>query len=96
MKASRTKEPAFRAHVRRAVSLFGSQGLLGEAIGRSQQQISALCTEEARMISAEDALAIEVATKGRVSASDMRPDIWPTPKDSARAAKAAVAKAAAA
>lgn len=68
--------PPFRALVNRAVQLVGSQSRLAELIGRSQQQVSALCTR-APTISAEDALAIDRCTSGEVSKSDLRPDLWP-------------------
>ena len=67
--------PTFRPHVLKAVELAGSQSILAEKIGRSQQQVSALCTR-ATTISAEDALAIHRATNGEVPASAMRPDLW--------------------
>jgi DNA-binding transcriptional regulator YdaS (Cro superfamily) len=68
--------PAFRALVAQAVLIAGSQGKLAEKIGRSQQQVSILCNT-ARSISAEDALAIDLATEGRVPKSMLRPDLWP-------------------
>jgi DNA-binding transcriptional regulator YdaS (Cro superfamily) len=71
-------EPPFRALVADAVKAVGSQVALAEKMGRSQQQVSALCTR-ATTISAEDALAIHRATDGKISASRLRPDIWPTP-----------------
>jgi len=70
--------PRFRPFVLKAVELAGSQSSLAEKIGRSQQQVSALCTR-ANAISAEDALAIHWATNGEVPASSMRPDIWLDP-----------------
>jgi DNA-binding transcriptional regulator YdaS (Cro superfamily) len=72
--------PHFRPLVLKAVELAGSQSILAEKIGRSQQQVSALCTR-ASSISAEDALAIHWATKGKVPASSMRPDLWVNPDD---------------
>jgi DNA-binding transcriptional regulator YdaS (Cro superfamily) len=70
--------PPFRALVTKAVEELGSQSALAERMGRSQQQVSALCTR-ATTISAEDALAIHRATGGKVSASDLRPDLWVEP-----------------
>lgn len=67
--------PAFRDLVAEAVRIVGSQAALAEKMGRSQQQVSALCTR-ATFISAEDALAIHRATDGAVPASGLRPDIW--------------------
>lgn len=68
--------PRFRALVAKAVLIAGSQGKLAKLIGRSQQQVSNLCNT-APAISAEDALAIDQATDGEVSKSDLRPDLWP-------------------
>ena len=73
-------EPHFRALVATAVEIVGSQGALAKAMGRSQQQVSALINR-APAISAEDALAIHHATGGRVAASDIRPDLWRRPED---------------
>lgn len=69
-------EPPFRALVRKAVTIKGSQASLAAAIRRSQQQVSALCNR-ADAISAEDALAIDLATEGQVGKSELRPDLWP-------------------
>jgi DNA-binding transcriptional regulator YdaS (Cro superfamily) len=74
-----TPEPPFRALVAEAVKVVGSQVALAEKMGRSQQQVSALCTR-ATFISAEDALAIHRATAGEVPASQLRPDLWASPE----------------
>lgn len=66
----------FQNHVKRAVSMLGSQKKLADAASISQQLISQLCTS-ATSISAETSVAIERATKGAVSRSDLRPDLWP-------------------
>ena len=73
-------EPPFRALVIEAVTLVGSQTTLAERMGRSQQQVSALCTRAAT-ISAEDALAIHWATGGKVPAPKLRPDLWSSDAD---------------
>lgn len=75
-----TASPHFRPLVLEAVKIVGSQNILAERIGRSQQQVSALCTR-ATAISAEDALAIHRATAGVVPASALRPDLWARPED---------------
>lgn len=67
----------WKDHVRRAVSKLGSQNRLAEAMGCSQAKISWLLLT-AKDISAEDALLIDRATDGEVSAADLRPDIWPS------------------
>lgn len=71
-------DPPFRALVAEAVKVVGSQVALAEKMGRSQQQVSALCTR-AISISAEDALAIHRATGGEIPASKLRPDLWDSP-----------------
>ncbi|WP_338633615.1 transcriptional regulator [Afipia carboxidovorans] len=71
-------EPHFRALVRQAVALVGSQAVLAERMSKSQQWVSALCTR-ADQIPAENALAIHYATGGKVCASRLRPDLWTSP-----------------
>lgn len=68
----------WKSELERASGLLGSQNLLAEAMGCSQSKISWLIVK-AKEISAEDALAVDWATKGDVSASTLRPDLWPTP-----------------
>lgn len=63
--------------LRRAIGKLGSQNRLAEAMGCSQAKISWLLLT-AKDLSAEDALAVDRATDGEVSASELRPDIWPT------------------
>lgn len=63
--------------LQRAVSQLGSQNRLAEAMGCSQAKISWLLLT-AKDISAEDSLAIHRATHGAVTASQLRPDLWPT------------------
>ena len=74
----------WKERLRAAVAIKGSQAQLAAdmeqcgAKGVSQSKISWLLMK-AEHISAEDALAIDRATSGEVRASDLRPDIWPTP-----------------
>lgn len=68
----------WKDHLRRAIGQVGSQPKLAKAMGCSQSKISWLLVT-AEQISAEDALAIDRATEGDVSASELRPDLWPTP-----------------
>ncbi len=75
-----TAPPAFRMLVVEAVRIVGSQKILAQRIARSQQQISNLCRRAAR-ISGEDAIAIDRATAGRISAAALRPDLWRRPED---------------
>jgi DNA-binding transcriptional regulator YdaS (Cro superfamily) len=75
-----SQAPRFRALVVEAVRIAGSQAALAEQIGRSQQLVSFLCTH-AREISAEDSIGIHRATRGKVPASALRPDLWRRPED---------------
>lgn len=61
-------------HIQRAVDHFGSQALLAERIGLSQQGVSYLL--HANRISAEIAIAIDRATGGAVSKEQLRPDLF--------------------
>jgi len=63
----------WKEHLRRAIRHVGSQPKLADAIGCSQQKISWLL-KTASKISADDALAIEHVTEGRVKLSQLRPD----------------------
>lgn len=70
----------WKEHLRRAIRLVGSQPKLADAMRQtgvecSQSKISWLLVH-ADMISAEDALAVHRATRGEVTASDLRPDLW--------------------
>lgn len=67
----------WKEQLQRAVSLAGSQKQLAASMGCSQAKISWLLVT-ANQISAEDSLAIHRATAGQVSASSLRPDLWPT------------------
>lgn len=69
----------FKEHIRRAITICGSQKALADKIGLSQPGISWLLGE-AKQVSAEIAVKIEKATEGQVSRSDLRPDLFaPTP-----------------
>jgi DNA-binding transcriptional regulator YdaS (Cro superfamily) len=67
----------WKDHLKRAIGQMGSQPKLAKAMGCSQSKISWLLLT-AEQISAEDALLIDRATDGEVSASELRPDLWPT------------------
>lgn len=68
----------FKQHVERAISLKGSQAKLASDMGCSQQYISWLL-KEADQVSAEKAIAFELATDGAVKRYELRPDIFPSP-----------------
>jgi len=67
----------WKEHLKRAVAQMGSQPKLAAAMDCSQSKISWLLMT-AKTISAEDAIKVHRATGGTVSASDLRPDLWPT------------------
>lgn len=61
----------------RAIEFAGSQCALSNAIGCSQAAIS--LARLGRRVKPETALAIHQYTKGEISASDLRPDLWRSP-----------------
>jgi DNA-binding transcriptional regulator YdaS (Cro superfamily) len=65
----------WKKHLNRAVGHLGSQKRLADAIGCSQAKISWLLIS-ADKIDAEDAVAIDRATKGIVSKTQLRPDLF--------------------
>lgn len=65
-------------HIERAVSIFGSQKKLADAMSCSQQHVSLLIRGAVR-VTAEMALAVDKATDGVVSKHDLRPDIFGEP-----------------
>lgn len=67
---------AFRSHVARATEIVGGQSELARRIGMTQAGVHYLC-HEADAIKAEWAVKIEEATDGKVSRSELRPDIFP-------------------
>lgn len=69
----------WKDHLKRAVRHLGSQPKLAKAMGCSQSKVSWLLVT-ADQISAEDSIAIDRATGQEVSASQLRPDLWPTPQ----------------
>lgn len=75
------QEPVFRAGLRQAVEIAGGQTELGRRSGIPQQTIWWLLTT-ARKMSAEDAVAIDRATEGRVSKHSLRPDLFDAPSSS--------------
>jgi DNA-binding transcriptional regulator YdaS (Cro superfamily) len=70
-----------KAHIRqavtKAVAILGSEVKLAVACGVTQPAISKVKLHG--RISARLALAVDRATNGRVSASDLRPDLWRSP-----------------
>ena len=65
-------------HIEAAVQQFGTQAALADAAGVSQSAI-AWALKRGRA-GTTLAIAIERATKGKVTRSMLRPDIWPPSK----------------
>jgi DNA-binding transcriptional regulator YdaS (Cro superfamily) len=63
-------------HLRKAVEILGGQTALGAAIGTKQQNIWKWLNEPHLKVPAEFCLPIEDATEGKVTRSDLRPDLW--------------------
>ena len=68
--------------IEKALEGFGSQAALAEAAGFSQTAINFILNGKMG-ISAEMAVGIDRATGGRVSKSDLRPDLWPRETENA-------------
>lgn len=62
------------AAIRRAINLAGSEKKLGDAAGYSQNAIWA--AKRKGQVSAEMAVAIEKATGGQVTKTELRPDLF--------------------
>jgi DNA-binding transcriptional regulator YdaS (Cro superfamily) len=61
-------------HISRAAKILGSNAKLAEKVGVSPQAIGKAIRSQ--RVSTRLAMAIEKATDGAVSRSDLRPDIW--------------------
>ena len=77
----RTCPPAetWRPCLERAVAILGNQQKLADSVGVTVGAIWQLLNQ-LDSISAEMAVAVEKATGGAVSRSDLRPDLWPLDK----------------
>ncbi|HHY0486651.1 TPA: transcriptional regulator [Vibrio parahaemolyticus] len=65
-----------RQSIKKAVYVAGTQEELAKAAGVSQQMISKLLNNPSLPISSKTAVAIELATKGKVSRKELKPDDW--------------------
>jgi DNA-binding transcriptional regulator YdaS (Cro superfamily) len=65
---------AVRLHILRAIQIVGSEGRLGKATGYTQNAIWQ--AKRRGSVTAEMAIAIEVATSGVVDRHHLRPDIF--------------------
>lgn len=68
----------FHMCIQSAVSLFGTQAALAEALGVSSMAVSKWMSGKAR-VTAERAVDIERVTGARVTRYDLRPDIFGPP-----------------
>lgn len=69
-----------RALIEKAIGLAGSEAKLGKDAGGFSQ--NAIWQAKKRgSVSPELALGIHRATKGEISASDLRSDLWQSPRD---------------
>jgi DNA-binding transcriptional regulator YdaS (Cro superfamily) len=64
------------AALAKAVTLLGSQAKAGRAIGVSPQAVSEVM-RRGRRVRGEWCLKLQKATSGAVTASDLRPDLYP-------------------
>jgi DNA-binding transcriptional regulator YdaS (Cro superfamily) len=71
--------------IERAIELAGSEAKLGRGTGFSQVAINK--AKHKGHATAEMALAIHKFLNGVVSAADIRPDLWASHADAARAAR---------
>ena len=67
-----------------AIKLAGSEAKLAAAAGCSQNAIWA--AKRAGRVSAELAIKIDAATDGEIPKWKLRPDLWPAPPKSGKAA----------
>jgi DNA-binding transcriptional regulator YdaS (Cro superfamily) len=71
--------------LKRAVEIAGTQEALARLIGGKQTTISDWLNVPGRKINPRAALEIELALDGKVTAAELRPDLWgPAPKAKAK------------
>lgn len=71
----------------KAIEIAGSESALARAIGYHPSAISK--AKKVEYVSVEMAARIDIATKGKVSSHQLRPDIFPAPVSLPRRKKAA-------
>ena len=69
------------ASIAMAIGQLGNQPALANACGVTKAAVSRWV--RGHRVSAENAIAIERATHGRVTRSDLRPDLWPSEQTNA-------------
>lgn len=74
------RDMTVRALIEKAISLVGSEAKLGKAAGGFSQNAIWQAKRRGR-VSPELALGIHNAVSGKVSASELRPDLWTNPED---------------
>jgi DNA-binding transcriptional regulator YdaS (Cro superfamily) len=80
---------AMKEVLERAIHAVGSQAALAKAIGVKPQHVWNWLNRDKR-VPAEQVLAIEAATGGKVSRHELRPDLYPDPGEDERRPKVAV------
>lgn len=71
-----TKSEKRKRLIADAIKIAGSQKNLAGKIGASQQLISKLLNDNDAEVSATYAMRIDVATAGKISKADLRPDLF--------------------
>lgn len=62
--------------LRRAKALLGSQKAVADAVGIKQPSVHRILTD-GKKVPAEWCIKLEVATGGKVTRHELRPDLWP-------------------
>jgi len=78
------EQPPTLEALRRAVAIFETQQAFAKAIGVPQSRVSEVLNGEGRGIPAEWCPKIEAATEGRVTRSELRPDLWSQSEEAAQ------------
>lgn len=65
-----------RKTIKKAIDVVGTQAELAKVTGVSQQMISKLLNNPDFPISSKTAVAIELATQGKVTRKDLKPNDW--------------------
>lgn len=63
--------------IQKTISIIGGQSKLASTLGITQPTVWAWINRSKNGVPAEYCAAIEAATNGAVTKSDLRPDLWP-------------------